>query len=89
MWLYKTELDKEFDKATFKLVAGSSMYAYIVHDFFQSLVITYIVIPTGLDYWTAFAVTFVLCELCCIGSFILLVKLFSKKKKQREEKVDG
>lgn len=83
LWLYKTELDKPFNKYVFQVVASSSMWVYVTHDFFQSAVITYIVIPTGLTYWPAFFITIVINEFCCILSYIGLVKLFSKKKKGR------
>ena len=37
-WLLESELNKTFNKKVFKIVVNSSMYTYLAHDFFITVV---------------------------------------------------
>ena len=82
LWLFKTELNQQFDPKVFKFVSDSSLWCYISHVLMQGIVIAVLINPLKdmLNYGVSVAVTFVLSEIMCLASYYGLNKLTTRSR---------
>lgn len=82
--------NKEFDKKWYDLIVGSSLYAYLFHYLFLSIVTRMCVLQLDMGFVANVIVNFILTELFILVTWILLkglVNLICKKKKKQSNDI--
>ena len=78
VWQVSDNCDEKFNDKVFSLVAGSSMWVYISHDFFQAIIITplyYTAVKSEkLDFWTTFFIVLAISHSLTLLSYMGLPK---------------
>ena len=76
LWIIKSETNKEFNPAVFKMTSESSLWCYISHILFTDMLLTFFVVPykEHLYFLPTFLVMFIFTELLCILTYVGLTK---------------
>jgi hypothetical protein len=84
--------NKEFNKTTFKLVTGSSMYAYVSHYFFIIMIAVLIIRPYKITFLPALFLNIFLTNAIILLSYIFFVfiyELIIPPKSEKEASTPG
>jgi len=84
IWVAIALLNQKFSDYGYKLINGSSMWAYVSHYLIIVMVEKYVVRPNAISFIPGFLTAFVLTEVGIIGSYLVLTYVFgfsSKKDK--------
>jgi hypothetical protein len=71
-WLMHYAANKKFNETGYKLLAGSSLYAYLSHYFFIIAVSVGIIRPYKLEFLPALAVNLILTNAMILVSYMIL-----------------
>jgi hypothetical protein len=84
IWIAIAMLNKKFHEYGYKLINGSSMWAYVSHYLIIVYVEKFVVRPNGMTFVPAFLTAFSLTEVGILASYMTLTYVFgfsSKKDK--------
>lgn len=89
-WLMHYAANKKFNEYGYKLLAGSSLYAYLSHYFFIIVINVGIVRPYKLDFLPALAINLILTNAIILVSYMILnffyELAFPPKSQQQKDK---
>lgn len=91
-WSMHAFSNKEFNKTTYKLVTGSSMYAYVSHYFFIIMIAVLIIRPYKMTFLPALFLNIFLTNALIILSYLFFVfvyELIVPPKKEKEAATPG
>ena len=97
LYIYEMQINAVFDEKWYSLITRSSMFVYIAHDFWQTVIISSFVYRNvstynedkvmvkygGLPIFWALVITFVGSECLVMANFILFEKCMNSKKKEQ------
>lgn len=88
LYLFKTELNKEFNAGVYKLTAESSLSVYVTHSFFDNLFLSWFIVPFkheeeakgGFAFLISLFANIVFTEIVCIGLYLGYCKIENRLK---------
>jgi len=75
-WLMHSVANKKFHEPTYKLLTGSSLYAYLSHYFFIIVIAVTIIRPYKIGFLPALGLEILLTNATIIGSYVILDFLY-------------
>lgn len=75
-WIMHAFCNKEFNKTTYKLITGSSMYAYVSHYFFIIMIAVLIIRPYKITFLPALFINIFLTNGFIILSYVFFVFIY-------------
>jgi hypothetical protein len=85
-WMMHAFANKEFNKTTYKLVTGSSMYAYVSHYFFIIMIAVLIIRPYKITFLPALFLNIFLTNAVILLSYIFMVFVYELIVPPKDEK---
>lgn len=83
IWIAIALMNKKFNEYGYKLLNGSSMWAYVSHYLIIVMVEKWVVRPNGMTFVPAFMTAFALTEVGIIASYLMLTYAFGGSKKEK------
>ena len=72
-WVMQHIANKKFDDYWYRVLSGSSLYAYLSHYFFILVIAVTIVRPFSIPFVPALFIEFILVNIVVIGSYMLFL----------------
>merc|ERR1712216_537787 len=91
-WMMHAFANKKFNNTTYKLVTGSSMYAYVSHYFFIIMIAVLIIRPYKITFLPALFLNIFLTNAIILLSYIMFVfiyELIFPPKEEKESELPG
>lgn len=88
-WLMQAYCNKMFNQPTYKLLTGSSLYAYVSHYFFIIMIAIFVIRPYKITFIPALVLEIVLTNAIILVTYIILdfvYELFVPPKQKQQDK---
>lgn len=75
-WVMELVANKKFNDYAYRVLAGSSMYAYLSHYLFILVVAVTIIRPLGIPFVPALFIEIILVNAVILGSYMLFLLIY-------------